>query len=78
MSQVATEDKQQCQERRFQAREEELTQQVIVALQQFRDINKRITKDAVEKAVHVANICSYYPKVKALVESAIQAQLTTN
>ena len=36
MTQVATEDKQQRQERRFQAREQELSQQVIAALQQFR------------------------------------------
>jgi len=63
MTQAANEDKQQRQERRFQAREEELIQQVIAALQQLRDKNKRISKQAIEKVVHVSDICSYYPKV---------------
>ena len=78
MTQAANEDKQQRQELRFRAREEELTQQVIAALQQLRDKNRRISKRAIAKAVNVSNICSYYPKVKALIESAIQAQHTTS
>jgi len=77
MTQAANEDKQHRQEHHFQTREEELTQQAIAALQQLRDNNRRISKRAIEKVVHVANICSYYPQVKALIESAIQAQHTT-
>ncbi len=77
MAQAVNEDKQQRQERRFQVREEELTQQVVAALQQLRDQNRRITKRAIEKAVHVSNICSYFPKVRVLIESAMQAQYTT-
>ena len=77
MTQAVKEDKQQRQERRFQAREEELTQQVVAALQQLRDQNRPITKRAIEKAVHVSNICSSYPKVRVLIESAIQVQHTT-
>ncbi len=76
MTQAANEDKQQRQERRFQVREEELTQQVVAALQQLRDQNRRITKRAVGKLVHVSNICLYYPKVGILIESTIQAQHT--
>jgi len=78
MTQAANEDKQQRKERRFRAREEELIQQVIAALQQLRDQNRRITKRAIEKAVHVSNICLYYPKVKVLIEDAMQAQRNTN
>ena len=78
MTQAVTEDKQQRQDHRFQAREEELTQQVIAALQQSRDNNKRISKQAIEKVVHVSNICLRYPKVKALIENAIQVQRTPN
>jgi transcriptional regulator with XRE-family HTH domain len=78
MTRAANEDKQQRQERRFQTREEELTQQVVVALQQLRDQNRRITKHAVGKLVHVSDICSRYPKVRILIESAMQVQDTTN
>ena len=78
MTQTANEDKQERQERCFQAREEELTQQVVAALEQLRDQNRRITKRAIGKLVHVSNICSYYPKVRILIESAIQAQHTTH
>ena len=78
MTQAANEDKQQRQERCFQAREEELAQQVVTALQQLRDRNRRITKRAIEKAVHVSNICLYHPKVRVLIESAMQAQRNTN
>ena len=78
MTQAANEDKQERQERRFQAREEELTQQVVAALQQLRDQNRRITKRAIEKVVHVSNICLYHPKVRVLIESAMQVQRTTN
>jgi predicted heme/steroid binding protein len=77
MTQAANEDKQQRQERRFQVRQEELTQQVVASLQQLRDQNRQITKRAVEKAVHVSNICFDYPKVRVLIESAMQAQHTT-
>ncbi len=77
MTQAANEHKQQRRERRFQTREEELTQQVITALQQFRDTNRRISKKAVAKAVGVSNLCSHYPKVKTLIESAIQAHHTS-
>ena len=59
-------------------REEELTQQVVVALQQLRDQNRKITKRAVEKLVQYSKICSRYPKVRVLIEGAIQAQHTTN
>lgn len=78
MTQAVTEDKQQRQERGFQSREEELAQQVNAALQQLRDNNRRISKRAIEAVLHVSNICLYYPKVKALIESAIQAQRTPN
>jgi hypothetical protein len=78
MTQAVDEDRQQRQERRFQAREEELTGQVLNALQQLRDQNRPISKKAIEKIVHVSNICLYYPRVKALIESAIQAQRTAN
>jgi len=78
MTQAASEDRQQRQERRFQAREDELTGQVIKALQQLRDQNRQISKKAIENIVHVSNICLYYPRVKALIESAIQAQRTAN
>jgi hypothetical protein len=75
---AVNEDKQKRQERRFQVREEELTQQVVAALQQLRDQNRRITKRAIEKAVHVSNVCSRYPKVRVLLESAITAQRTAS
>lgn len=78
MSQVVTEDRQQRQDHRFQVREEELTQQVIATLKQFQDTNRRISQHAIGKAVHVSNICIRYPKVKALIESAIQAQHNPN
>ena len=77
MTQAVNEDKQQRQERRFQVLEEELTQQVVAVLHQLRDQNRRITKRAIEKAVHVSNICSRYPKVRVLIESAMQIQHTT-
>jgi NADH:ubiquinone oxidoreductase subunit E len=78
MDQAVNEDKQQRQEHRFQVREEELTQQVVAALQQLQDQNRHITKRAVEKLVHLSNICSRYPKVRVLIESAIQVQRTPN
>ena len=78
MTQTVSEDKQERQERRFQERQEELTQQVVAALQQLRDQNRQISKRAVEKLVHLSNICSRYPKVRVLIESAMQAQHTTN
>jgi uncharacterized protein YifE (UPF0438 family) len=78
MTQAANVDKQERQKRRFQAREEELARQVIAALQQLRDQNRQITKRAVEKLVHLSNICSRYPKVRVLIESTKQAQHTTN
>ena len=59
MTQAASQDKQERHERRFQLRQEELSQQVVVALQQLRDQNRRITRKAVGKLVHVSNICSY-------------------
>ncbi len=78
MTQAVTEDKQQRQDHRFQAREEELTQQVIAALRQFQDMNRRISQHAIGKAVHVSDLCLHYPKIKVLIESAIQAQVTSN
>ena len=72
MTQAASQDKQERQERRFQVRQEELSQQVVVALQQLRDQNRKITTRAVEKLVHYSGICSRYPKVRDLIESAIQ------
>ena len=77
ISQAVSEDK-QIQERRFRAREEEMTQQVIAALQLLRDNNMRISKKAIEDVVHATHICERYPKVKALIESAIQTQHTPN
>ena len=77
ITQAVAEDK-QIQERRFRAWEEEMTQQVIAALQLLRDNNMRITKKAIENVVHATHICERYPKVKALVESAIQTQHTPN
>ncbi len=74
MTQAADEDRQQRQEHRFRAREEELTGQVLNALQQLRNQNRQITKKAIENIVHVSNICPCYPTVKALIEDAIQAQ----
>jgi len=79
LTQVATEDKHKRQQLRFQARQDELAQQVIAALQQFQDQNKRITRRAIEKVVHVSShLCSYYPKIKVLIENAMQAQRNTN
>ena len=77
ITQAVAEDK-QLQESRFRAREEEMTQQVIAALQLLRDNNMRISKKAIEDVVHATHICERYPKVKALVESAIQTQRTPN
>src|SRR5262249_29457171 len=77
ISQAVTEEK-QLQKRHFRAREEEMTQQVIAALQLLRDNNMRITKKAIEDVVHATHICERYPKVKALVESAIRTQPTPN
>jgi hypothetical protein len=77
MTQAICEDKQERKERRFQVRQEYLTQQVVVALQQLRDQNRNVTKRAVEKLVHFSNICSRYPKVRVLIERAMQAQHTT-
>ena len=76
--QAVDDDRQQRQEHRFRVREEELTGQVINTLQQFRDQNRQITKKAIENIVHVSNICSHYPTVKALIEDAIQAQRNAN
>jgi transcriptional regulator with XRE-family HTH domain len=78
MTQAVSEDKQEQQEHRFQVCQEEMTQQVILALQQLRDQNRKITKRAVEKLVHYSEICSRYPKVRVLIESAIQTQRATN
>jgi len=78
MTQAADEDRQQRQERRFRFREEELTRQVINALQQLRDQNRRISKKAIENIVHLSNMCSHYPTVNTLVETAIQVQRTAN
>lgn len=77
VTQAVNEDKQQRQELRSQAREEELTRQVVATLQQLRDQKRRITKRAIEKAVHVSNICSHSPQIRVLIESAMQAQHTT-
>lgn len=77
ITQAVAEDK-QLQERRFRAQEEEMTQQVIAALQLLRDNNMRISKRAIEDVVHATHICERYPKVKALIESAIQTQHTPN
>lgn len=76
MTQAVSEDKQERQERCFQVRQEELTQQVVVALQQLRDQNRKITKRAVEILVQYSKICSRYPKVRVLIEGAMQAQRT--
>ncbi len=78
MTLAVSEDKQVRHERRFQVRQEELTQQVLAALQQLQDQNRRITKRAIEKAVHLSSICSRYPKIRVLIENAMQAQRTIN
>ena len=78
MTQAVTKDRQQRQDHRFQAREEELTQQVIAALQKFQDTNRRISPHAIGKVVHVSHLCSYYPNIKVLIEDAMQAQRITN
>ncbi|MGZ6367321.1 MAG: hypothetical protein ACXWPS_15320, partial [Ktedonobacteraceae bacterium] len=77
ITQAIAEDK-RIQERRFRAREEEKMQQVIAAMQFLRDNNMRMTKKAIEDVVHATHICERYPKVKALIESAIQTQHTSN
>lgn len=75
MTQAAKEDQQQRQEIRFQKREEELAQQVVNAIQQLRDSDKRISNQAVGNIVHLSYTgLHYYPKVRALLESVIAAQ----
>jgi hypothetical protein len=74
MTQAATDDRQQRRERRLEAREEELTQLVVEALELLRDQNRPVTQRAIEKLVHHSNVCSRYPKVRVLIESAMQVQ----
>ena len=78
IAQTVGEDKQERQVRFFQERQDEMTQRVIVALQQLRGQNRKITKRAVDKLVHYSRVCLRYPKVRVLVEDAIQVQRTTN
>lgn len=76
MTQAANEDRQQRKEKRYQKREEELAQQVVNAIQQLRDSGKRISYQAVGNIVHVSSVgLHYYPQIRALLESAIAAQL---
>lgn len=79
MTQTANEDQQQRKEMRYQKREEELAQQVVNAIQQLRDSGKRVSMRAVGNIVHVSSVgLHYYPKVRALLESAIAAQPPTS
>lgn len=78
MTQAANEDQQQQKKLRFQKREEALAQQVVNAIQQLRDSQRRISVQAVGKIVHVSCVClNHYPMVRTLLESAIAAQLPT-
>src|SRR5713101_2957035 len=79
MTQAANEDKQQRQEHRFQEREEELTRQVVDAIQHLRDAGKQVSVKAVGRSIHVSTVCLlYYPKVSALQESALLEQRSDN
>jgi len=78
MTQSANEDQQQRGEQRYQKQEEELALHVVNAIQQLRDSGKRVSVRAVGNIVHVSYVgLHYYPKVKALLESAIAAQPST-
>jgi transcriptional regulator with XRE-family HTH domain len=76
--QAASEDRQERQEHYFKEQQEEMIQRVVVALQQLRDQNRKITKRAIHKLVHYSRVCERYPMVRTLVEEAIQVQRTTN
>lgn len=79
MTQAVNEDRQQRLEIRFQEREDELTWQVVDAIQQLRDAGKKVSVKAVGRSVHVSPVCLlYYPKVSALLESAITTQCSDN
>src|SRR6266567_3186435 len=79
MTQAANEDQQQRREMRYQEREEEVAQQVVNAIQQLRDSGKRVSVHAVGKIVHLSYVgLHYYPKVRAILESAIAAQPPTS
>src|SRR6266849_566238 len=79
MTQAANEDKQHRQEHHFQTREEELTQQVVDTIQHLRDAGKQVSVKAVGRSIHASTVCLfYYPKVSALLESAIMAQRSDN
>lgn len=78
MTQAANEDQQQRRELRYQKREEELALQVVNAIQQLRDSGRPVSVQAVGKIVHVSSVgLHYYPKVRALLESAMAAQPPT-
>ena len=75
MTRAVKEDRQQRQKIRFQRREEELIQQVVDAIQQLRDAGEQVSVKAVGRSVHVSTVCLlHYPKVSALLQSAIAAQ----
>jgi hypothetical protein len=78
MTQAANEDQQQRRELSYQKREEELALQVVNAIQKLRDSGKRVSMRAVGNIVHLSYVgLHYYPKVRALLESAIAAQPPT-
>ncbi len=79
MTQAAKEDQQQRREMRYQEREEELTRQVVNAIQQLQDAGKRVSVRAVGEIVHLSSVgLHYYPKVRVISGSAITAQLTAS
>jgi hypothetical protein len=79
MTQAVKEDRQQRQKIQFQEREEELTRQVVDAIHHLRDAGKQVSVKAVGRSIHVSTICLlYYPKVSALLESAIMEQCSDN
>jgi hypothetical protein len=72
MTQAVKEDKHKQQEIQFQQREDGLTRQVANAVQQLRDMGKKISVNAVMQYLHVSRsrlLC--YPKVTSLLRNAI-------
>ena len=75
ITQAINEDRRQRQEIRFQEREEELSRQVVDAIQQLRERGKQVSVRAVGISLHVSPVClRYYPRVRYLLEKAIGEQ----
>ena len=79
ITQAISEDRRQRQKIRFQEREEELSRQVVDAIQQLRERGKQVSVRAVGISLHVSPVClRYYPRVRYLLEKAIGEQRSSN